>query len=110
MQDARGFSGLGFLGDGSLTVLGVCLLRISGLLFRRGFMRKDIILSRFGTTRVFFGFWRLVILTLSGTMLYSVRLFIILSRGGSGPLLVGVPSKLRLLFRGVLVLLGVFGG
>jgi len=53
LQDGRGYSVVGLTTISNKVIFRICLIRICGVLFRRGFVRKDIILASLNFSSLF---------------------------------------------------------
>lgn len=110
LQESRGYSAVGLVSFFNLVVLGICLIRMCGLLFRSGFIRKDIILAAFNFGSLSFLLWCFVVLVISLTLLYSFRLFSFFSSSLASRFLREDTSFLYKAFSTILVLGGILGG
>jgi NADH-ubiquinone oxidoreductase chain 5 len=79
LQDGRSYSRGLQLSYSSSTILSVCLFRLCGILFTRGFVRKDLILQSLGISGFSCLIWLLLSFSIVFTYLYSFRLYTILN-------------------------------
>jgi len=110
LQDGRSYMSTIQLSQGSGTIISVCLFRLCGLLFTRGFVRKDLVIQSFGAGATSLLFWFTVCLSIVFTYVYSLRLFFMLN-AGSGLAQSSLSNSFFSLFYSIpLLTLGVTGG
>ncbi len=109
-QDSRLYRNSFFLRKFSFTIFLVCLVRLCGLCFRRGFMRKDLLIIWGGFSSYSFFGRVLLVLSLVFTFLYSFRLLLGVLRRGRFSFFFFEENKLGRASGFFLVLLGVSFG
>lgn len=110
LQDGRSYVSTTQLSRGSGTIISVCLFSLCGLLFTRGFVRKDLVIQAFGIGSTSLLFWSAVCTSIVFTYLYSFRLFFMLNAGSRLTQSSSSNSFFSLFYSGPLLTLGVIGG
>jgi NADH:ubiquinone oxidoreductase subunit 5 (subunit L)/multisubunit Na+/H+ antiporter MnhA subunit len=75
LQDARGYNNTVYTSLFRNRVVTICLFSICGILFSRGFISKDIILSSFNITFLSIIFYIIIFFIILLTYVYSFQLF-----------------------------------
>jgi NADH-ubiquinone oxidoreductase chain 5 len=110
LQDGRAYASTTQLSHGSGTIISVCLFSLCGLLFTRGFVRKDLVIQSFGVGTVSLLFWLAICLSIVFTYLYSFRLFFMLNARSRLMQTSSSNSFFALFYSAPLLTLGVIGG